>query len=123
MKRFLRMLLFGTLGLLAALAIALVLYFRYAPRIGSDPAGDRLARIEASPNHVDGKFRNVVETDMDMPASVMLKVLWEMLRGGGGREPQDTIPTVPFDRAAWEQLPDTGISLAWFGHSSLLLKM
>ncbi|MBK8340719.1 MAG: MBL fold metallo-hydrolase [Flavobacteriales bacterium] len=117
------MLVWIVMALIALSLIALVLYFRLAPRIGSDPAGARQARIEASPNFRDGKFQNLAPTNMDMPVSVMGKVMWEMLKGGEGREPVDTIPNVSFDRAAWEQLPDTGFAIAWFGHSSLLVKM
>ncbi|MBK7270331.1 MAG: MBL fold metallo-hydrolase [Flavobacteriales bacterium] len=121
--RTLRMLLWILLALIALPTIALVFYFMLSPRIGSDPTGARQTRIDASPNFRDGKFQNVVPTNMEMPVSTMGKVMWEMLKGGDGREPDDTIPNVPFDRMAWEQLPDTGFAIAWFGHSSLLIKM
>ena len=117
------MFLLWVLALAAALALALYLYLRFSPRMGADPEGARLERILASPNQQDGLFRNLQPTSMDLPASKMLTLMWEMLRGGNGREPVDTIPTVPFDRAAWDMLPDTGWALAWFGHSSLLLRM
>lgn len=102
---------------------ALMLYFRLAPRIGGDPAGERLKRIQALPNYRDGKLHNLVPTNMKMPPITMAKVMWWMLRGGEGREPTQVIPTVPFDRAAWERVPDNGFALAWLGHSSLLIKM
>ncbi len=108
---------------IVALGIAVLLYFRFAPIVGSDPGGERLARIQASPNYRDGKFHNVVETNMDMSVGDMAKVMWEFMKGGEGREPKDTIPTVPFDREAWEAVPDTSIATAWFGHSSVLIKV
>ncbi|MFZ1693659.1 MAG: MBL fold metallo-hydrolase [Flavobacteriales bacterium] len=111
------------LGLLAALGLTLVLYFSFAPRIGTNPEGARLERIKASPNQVDGKFQNVVETNMDMPFGTMLGVLWEFVKGGSGREPKDTIPVVDFDAAAWAAVPDSAIAVCWFGHSSLLMKV
>jgi L-ascorbate metabolism protein UlaG (beta-lactamase superfamily) len=108
---------------MAALGLALVLYFSFAPRIGADPAGARLARIKASPNQVDGRFRNVVETGMDMPLGTLLGVLWEFAKGAEGREPNGTIPTVDFDAKAWAAVPDTALAVCWFGHSSLLIKV
>ncbi|WKZ66451.1 MAG: MBL fold metallo-hydrolase [Flavobacteriales bacterium] len=111
------------LGLLAALGLALALYFRFAPRIGADPEGARLERIKASPNQVDGRFRNVVETSMDMPLGTMLGVLWEFAKGAEGREPEDTIPTVGFDADAWAAVPDSALAVCWFGHSTLLIKV
>ncbi|HMC97525.1 MAG TPA: MBL fold metallo-hydrolase [Flavobacteriales bacterium] len=109
--------------LVVGLALALVLYFAFAPRIGSNPEGKRLQHLQASPNYRDGKFQNVVETNMDMPMRIMRKVMWEMLKGGAGREPKDVIPTVPFDPKAWAAVPDTSFAVAWFGHSSLLIKL
>jgi len=111
------------LALLAAIVVALVLYFRLAPRIGGDPAGERLARIQAMPNHTDGKLHNLEPTDMNMPATTMLKVMWIMLRGAEGREPAQAIPVEAFDREAWERIPDHEVGIAWFGHSTVLLKI
>ena len=118
-----RMLIFYVLALIVAFGLATFLYFAFAPRVGSNPAGDRLQRIRASPNYRDGKFQNVVPTDMDMPVGTMLGVLWEFAKGASGREPKDTIPTVPFDATAWEAVPDSSFAVCWFGHSSLLIKM
>lgn len=119
----LRMILFWLLGIIALFVVALLAYFAFAPRIGSDPKGERLARIMASPNYKDGEFQNVVPTNMDMPAGKMLGVMWEFMKGGEGREPEDIIPTVPFDRQAWDAVPDSAMAVCWFGHSSLLLKV
>lgn len=118
-----RMILLWLLCLIALLVVALAAYFAFSPRIGGDPAGERLARIQASPHYKDGKFQNVVETDMDMPLTVMAKVMYEIVRGGDAREPKDTLPTVDMDIAAWKAVPDTSFAVAWFGHSSLLIKM
>lgn len=116
------MFLWTILALILALALWLFLYFTFSSRIGTNPKGERLARIQASPNYKEGKFQNVVETNMDMPFHVMRKVMWEMMKGGDGREPKDTIKTVPLDVKAWEAIPDTAFAVAWFGHSSLLIK-
>lgn len=118
-----RMILWILLGAVMALGIVVALYFNFSPIVGSNPTGERLAHIKASPNYRDGKFQNVVETDMDMPVGTMAKVMWEFAKGAEGREPKDTIPTVAFDAAAWDAVPDTAIATAWFGHSSLLIKV
>lgn len=110
------------LVLVLTLAGWLVLYFRFSPRIGSNPTGERLTRIQALPNYREGKLQNMVETDMNMPLRVLLKVLWETVRGADGREPKDTIPVVPFDKEAWAAVPAGMFAVAWFGHSSLLIK-
>ncbi|MFN9325309.1 MAG: hypothetical protein ACK6A5_07975 [Flavobacteriales bacterium] len=70
------MILWTLLGVIIALGAALLLYFQFSPRVGSDPTGDRLARIQASPNYLDGKFQNKVTTNMDMPIGTLLGVMW-----------------------------------------------
>src|SRR5262245_9537234 len=114
-------LLFALLGLVLAVALFLILYFRLAPRIGGNPQGARLARIQALPNYRDGKLHNRFPTNMNMPFTTMLKVIWTMARGSEGREPRQVIPTVPFDHAAWDRTQD--FALVWFGHSTLLIKI
>ena len=111
------------LGSMAALGLALVLYFNFAPRIGADPKGARAERIKRSANQVDGRFRNVAKTSMDMPFSTMAGVLWEFLKGGEGREPKGAIPALEFDAEAWSAVPDSAIAVCWFGHSTLLIKV
>lgn len=108
---------------LAAPFVALFIYMALAPRIGGNPVGERLRRIKALPNYRDGKLHNLVPTDMNMPASTMLKVMWTMLRDPGEREPEQVIPVIPFDRAEWERVPDDEVAVCWFGHSCVLLKM
>ena len=114
--------LIGFLALVAALVISLVLYFRLSSRIGSNPASERLARIQAQPNYGEGKLHNVMETNMNMPLRVLLKVLWETIKGADGREPKDVIPVVPLDKKVWAAVPSSSFAVAWFGHSSLLIK-
>ncbi len=116
-------LLWSLLLLIAGLVLALVLYFRLAPRIGGNPHAERLERIRALPNYRNGKLHNLELTDMNMPASTMMKVMWTMLRGADGREPARPIPVVPFDRDAWERVPDSEVALSWLGHSCLLIKL
>jgi len=111
------------LTLFVLVTLALVLYFRNSPRIGGNPVGERLQRIKALPNYRDGQLHNLEPTDMNMPATTMLKVMWTMLRGAKGREPERPIPVVPFDREAWERIPGAEVGIAWFGHSCVLLKV
>ncbi|MCC6839653.1 MAG: MBL fold metallo-hydrolase [Flavobacteriales bacterium] len=122
MKRH-HMFLLWPLGLLVLLVLALLAYFATASRIGSGPTGERLKRVQASPHYKEGKFQNQLETNMDLPPGKMLGVMWQFIMGGEGREPKDTLPTVDLDLAAWQAVPDSSFAVAWFGHSSLLIKM
>lgn len=101
----------------------LFIYFRTAARIGSNPAGGRLKRIQALPNYRNGRLHNLEPTNMSMPFTILLKVVWTMLKDPGAREPRGPLPTERFDRDAWERIPDDGTGLCWFGHSCLLIKL
>lgn len=111
------------LFVLTAPFAALVIYFRTAARIGANPAGERRQRIQGLPNYRDGKLHNQEPTNMNMPFTVILKVMWTMLKGADGREPRSPLPTIRFDRDAWERIPADQVGLCWFGHSSLLIKL
>jgi L-ascorbate metabolism protein UlaG (beta-lactamase superfamily) len=121
--KILRIMLLSFLLLLAGLAIALFLFFQFSKVLGAAPTGERLARIRSSQYHRDGKFHNLVPTDMEMPAGTMLGVMWEFLKGGAEREPRAALPTVAFDREAWAAVPDSALAVSFFGHSALLLKV
>lgn len=118
-----RMILLWITGLVLLPALAFAGYFAWADRIGGTPQGNRQQRIEASPNFREGKFQNVVPTNMDMKVTDMFGVLWEMAMNSASREPKDTLPTVPLDLDQWRAVPDSSFAVAWFGHSSLLVKM
>jgi L-ascorbate metabolism protein UlaG (beta-lactamase superfamily) len=115
--------LLSLLALIIAVLLFVGLYFQFATRVGTTPKGERLARIEASPNYRDGVFHNLIETNMDIPWRAIAAVVWEGIVGGKESEPRDTIPTIPFDRAAWNIIPETDFAVAWFGHSTVLIKI
>ena len=109
--------------LLSPLLVFLPFYLWLSPRVGSNPSGERLKRIQGLANHEQGKLHNLVPTDMRMPPRTMAKVMWWMLRGGEGREPERPLPVLPFDREGWERIPAGEAAIAWFGHSTLLIKV
>ncbi len=117
------MILLWITGLVLLPVLAFAGYFAWADRIGGTPQGNRQQRIEESPNFRDGKFQNVVATNMDMKVADMFGVLWEIVANSASREPKDTIPTVALDVEQWRAVPDSSFAVAWFGHSSLLIKM
>jgi hypothetical protein len=62
------------------LLIFLVLYlFLQDARFGKAPAGERLVRIQKSPNYKNGKFENVNFTPDLTEGYTMLGVLYEFL--------------------------------------------
>ncbi|HZE84824.1 MAG TPA: MBL fold metallo-hydrolase [Puia sp.] len=88
--------------------------------IGKNPSGERLHRIENSPNYRDGFFQNPVPTEVTVKGVSIFKMLREYLNKPADTKPPGPIPSI---RTDLHSLPAGGASIVWFGHSSYLLKI
>ena len=90
-------------------------------KFGAVPSGERLARIQKSPNYRDGKFHNLSETPTFAKGySIASEVFKMMFKKYPRLSPLDKIPSVKTDLL---HLPaDTNV-LVWFGHSSCFIKL
>ncbi|TDW48913.1 L-ascorbate metabolism protein UlaG (beta-lactamase superfamily) [Flavobacterium sp. 270] len=97
--------------------IFLVVYlFLQDPRFGKAPAGERLAKIQKSPNYKNGKFENIHFTPQLTEGYSMPGVLYEFLfKKKPNRIPVNPIPSIKTDLLNLSVDQDI---LVWFGHSS-----
>jgi L-ascorbate metabolism protein UlaG (beta-lactamase superfamily) len=107
-------------SLILLLGATACIYMQQA-KFGEAPSGDRLDRIQQSPNFKNGKFQNSTET----PTYAEGYSLWGELRKQifkkyPRRYPADTIPSVKTDLLHIAR--DTDI-LVWFGHSSCFIQV
>ncbi len=90
--------------------------------LGVAPTGERLARIQRSPNYRDGAFQNPDATSLAANGST-----WQMLRrwlsGKEQRVPPRAVPLVVRTRADFDQPPASGLRATWLGHSSVLVEI
>jgi L-ascorbate metabolism protein UlaG (beta-lactamase superfamily) len=89
--------------------------------IGKLPTGARLARIAASPNYRDGRFRSPVPV-----RAYSLADLRQMARDYSGnqqRVPAEPPPTERRHRADFAVPPASGLRITWLGHSSVLVEI
>ena len=88
--------------------------------MGKAPAGARLERMRRSPNYKGDRFENLVPTEVTLKGTSFFKMLKEYRN-----RPPDTAPPVrvPSVRTDLRTLPDEGVWVVWFGHSSYLLKV
>src|SRR5688500_3780121 len=100
---------------MALLASALAIYLQH-PKFGRAPEGSRLARMQQSPNFVDGEFRFPIATPRfsgdDGFVSILVSNLLtsvERLRPGG------RMPSVKTNLHSLDKKQDLVI---WLGHSS-----
>jgi L-ascorbate metabolism protein UlaG (beta-lactamase superfamily) len=111
---------FTAIYIVAAMALGGVVYFAMSPQYGESPSGERLVRIERSPNYDDGRFQNPVETNMGSDSASMLGATIEFMRKGVERVPNHPIPSVPLDVADLEA-GSTEFRAVWLGHSTVLV--
>jgi L-ascorbate metabolism protein UlaG (beta-lactamase superfamily) len=90
------------------------------PACGSQPAGDRLARVRQSPEWHDGRFEN------PQPLWADVRGAWRRFIFGPrtpGVEPDVPIPVARASRSTFATLPASGLRVTWFGHSSALVEI
>jgi L-ascorbate metabolism protein UlaG (beta-lactamase superfamily) len=110
-------------GLALAVAAGAAFWYIHTPRFGYLPSGDRLKRIEASPNYRDGMFQNLepaqVMTETEGESQSTLRIWYDFLLGDNSRlRPSETLPFVKTDL---KTLDSEGNSLVWMGHSSFYM--
>ena len=90
--------------------------------VGGTPAGERLARMQRSPNYRDGEFHNSDTTKYGLEGSP-----WESMKrwlfGPEQRHPPAPIPTVSLTRANFATAPASGLRATWLGHSTVLVEI
>jgi L-ascorbate metabolism protein UlaG (beta-lactamase superfamily) len=109
-------------ALILAIAVsavaAIALFMRSWIPFGGSIEGDRLARIQRSPNWRNGKFRNLVPTSMLSNGG-----LWRSLyQQFSGREKRNPDRPIPIERLSASALgAPQSLRAVWIGHSSVLV--
>ena len=91
------------------------------PRFGTLPQGERLDRIQGSPNYRDGKFHNQVPTPKFSKDVGLVSVIWSGIFDRNERlVPDSPVPAVKTDLKALRPETDT---VVWMGHSSWFIQL
>ncbi|WP_018651124.1 MBL fold metallo-hydrolase [Actinobacillus capsulatus] len=107
--------------LIIGILVLIVVAYLQLPVFGANPLGERLARIQKSPNYQNGKFQNLSDTPMLTSDKSVIRATFDMLFGADKRvKPRSFIPSVKTDL---NTLPKDQDYFVWFGHSSYLLNI
>lgn len=102
------------------LMLAVIIYINL-PKFGRLPQGERLKRVELSPNYRDGEFRNLSVTPQlttnDSKVKTMLNFLFEKREHN---RPESPMPAIKSDL---KNLPLNSNAIVWFGHSSYYMQL
>src|SRR5690554_2412599 len=120
LKKAIRFMLITLLSLVLVVILG-TWWFTRQPHFGKLPSGERLARIEQSPNYRDGAFRNQTPTPNFSNGGNFFTVFYEFMFNADKRNvPKDSLPHVKTDLHA---LPADENMLVWFGHSSYFIQL
>jgi L-ascorbate metabolism protein UlaG (beta-lactamase superfamily) len=89
---------------------------------GAAPTGERLARIQRSPNYRDGAFRNPEAPNLTPTGSAM-QTIRRWLGGHEQRVPPGPMPIVSLTKENFAQPPASGLRATWLGHSTVLVEI
>jgi L-ascorbate metabolism protein UlaG (beta-lactamase superfamily) len=85
---------------------------------GSNPSGNDLERINASPNYKDGVFQNRSPTASLVKGASMMKIMWRFFTKPRNTKPPAILPSVKTDI---KSLQGDKPIVVWFGHSSYFI--
>ncbi len=120
MKKKIKKMLIGFLVLMSLMILGIWGYMQH-PIFGKAPSGERLERIQKSPNYRNGQFHNLTETPSLAEGYTMFGVFWDFLfTKYPNVVPLDSIPSVKPD---WKNLDPDEDLLIWFGHSSYYIQL
>ena len=89
--------------------------------IGKDPEGERLARIEKSPNYKDDSFQNLTNTPVQAEDTSYLLLLWKFFFDKDANvSPKGPLPSIKIDL---KKKPGPLPTITYFGHSAYLLQI
>ena len=120
LRRILKFLLF--LLVLAGIGAGVLFWSSdWGATLGGKIEGERLARVNASPNFADGKAQNTVETSLG--STDVKKFAVEYFRGAKERKPPVPVPMDVPDATALESIHENGVRFIWLGHSTVYLEV
>lgn len=90
--------------------------------LGGRVDGERLERLNASPNFSQGLAQNPVPTELALQGDSW-ELVREWFRGARERRPPAPVPTVVPDPEALENVSSRGVRFVWLGHSTVYLEI
>ena len=120
-SRWLRVLLVITI-VLGVILLVFIASTSWLDTLGAAPRGERLARLQRSPNYQNGAFRNMDDTFLGTEGSTG-KMLRQWMFGREQRTPPAPIPIVRLTRADFDTPPVSGLRVTWLGHSTVLVEI
>lgn len=110
------------ISILVIIVVVASLFVTLSPQFGANPSKEKQAQYEKLAYFSDGKFSNLMPTNMDMDFGKAMKMLPEFFKNDPSRRPDFDLPIERRDslELVGQNHPTR---LVWFGHSTFLLQM
>lgn len=120
--KILKNMLIGILSIALLLVLVGVLFVTLSPQFGGSQDEAKKAEYESLSYFSDGKFSNLIPTDMSMSTGKAIRMLPDFFKNDPTRIPNFEIPVEKRDSL---ELVKKGVPtrLVWFGHSAFLLQI
>lgn len=122
MKKVVKMIGYGILGLLGLVTITGVLFINKSPQFGANPSAEEKVKYESFSNYKDGIFNNLTPTKVDFDVKDFSKLTYRYITGKEERHPKIEPPIEKIDlKKVSTNSQEFGYS--WFGHSTFFMKI
>lgn len=111
---------FNSIVIIFLLILSVFIFVNRTSQTGQKPSGERLLRIEKSPNFDGKNFQNTVPTKMDAPPFAAFR---EMMKKVPARIPQAPIQTNAINLSLYNSAKPDEVIVTWLGHSTALIKI
>ena len=118
----LKYLMFTVISLIVLVVIVVILFVNLSPQFGANPSKEKVLQYEKLDYFENGKFSNLMPTNMDMDFTEAIKMLPEFFKNDPSRRPDFELPIEHRDSLELVN-KDHPTRLVWFGHSSFLLQI
>ena len=108
------------LGILSFIIAGAVLIFIQQPQFGRAPSGNRLARMEASPHYINGKFQCLEPVEKIVEGSQTDAMIEFVTGSKDGLFPDAALPAKKVDLKSLDLKDNV---LVWMGHSSFYMQL
>lgn len=108
-------------GFIFSLILFVALFLNLNPQFGANPSKEQVQEFEKLPHYSDGKFQNLISTEMSMSFAKAIKLLPEFFKSDPSRQPDFELPVQKVD--SLDLINSQNSRLIWFGHSAFLLQL
>ena len=122
MKKLLKMIILTIVSIIALIVVVGLIFINVSPQFGGKHSENDIKRYQESGHYKEGKFINLIETNMDMSLKNIWAMSKEFMKGNPNAKPNFKFPINEMD-SSYLVKTQAEDKMYWFGHSTFLLQL